>query len=36
MKMGASYAFDEESYNRFYLLTNEIGLDLKKRRIFRN
>jgi hypothetical protein len=30
MKMGAPYAFDEESYNRFYPLANEIGLDLKK------
>jgi hypothetical protein len=34
MKMGVSYAFDEESYNRFYLLANEIGLDLKKKKNF--
>ena len=30
MKMGAPYAFDEESYNRFYPLANKIGLDLKE------
>ncbi len=30
MKMGAPYAFDEQSYNRFYLLANKIGFDLKE------
>ena len=30
MKMGAPYAFDEESYNRFYPLANKIGFNLKK------
>ena len=30
MKMGAPYAFDEESYNRFYPLANKIGLNLKE------
>lgn len=30
MEMGAPYAFDEESYNRFYPLANKIGLDLKE------
>ena len=29
MKMGAPYAFDEESYNRFYPLANKIGFNLK-------
>ena len=30
MKMGAPYAFDEQSYNRFYPLANKIGLNLKE------
>ncbi len=30
MKMGAPYAFDEQSYNRFYPLANKIGYSLKK------
>jgi hypothetical protein len=30
IKMGAPYAFDEESYNRFYPLANKIGLNLKE------
>jgi len=30
MEMGAPYAFDEESYNRFYPLANKIGLELKE------
>jgi len=30
IKMGASYAFDEQSYNRFYPLANKIGFNLKK------
>jgi len=28
MKMGAPYAFDEQSYNRFYPLANKIGFNL--------
>ncbi len=28
--MGAPYAFDEESYNRFYPLAKKMGLDLKE------
>lgn len=28
MKMGAPYAFDEESYNRFYPLANRVGFSL--------
>ncbi|MEA3410900.1 MAG: hypothetical protein U9R74_05100 [Pseudomonadota bacterium] len=30
MEMGAPYAFDEKSYNRFYPLANKIGFDLKE------
>jgi len=30
MKMGAPYAFDEQSYNRIYPLANKIGLNLKE------
>ncbi len=30
MNMGASYAFDEQSYNRFYALANKIGFSLKE------
>ena len=30
MKMGAAYAFDEESYNRFYPLANKSGFSLKE------
>lgn len=30
MKMGASYAFDEQSYNRFYPLANRMGINLKE------
>ncbi len=30
MKMGAPYAFDEQSYNRFYPLANRIGFNLKE------
>ena len=30
IKMGASYAFDEQSYNRFYPLANKIGFNLKE------
>ena len=30
MKMGASYAFDEQSYNRFYPLANRVGYNLKE------
>ena len=30
MKMGAPYAFDEKSYNRFYPLANKIGYNLKE------
>jgi hypothetical protein len=30
MKMGAPYAFDEQSYNRFYPLANKIGFSLKE------
>ena len=30
MKMGAPYAFDEQSYNRFYPLANKIGYSLKE------
>jgi hypothetical protein len=30
MKMGAPYAFDEESYSRFYPLANKIGFNLKE------
>jgi hypothetical protein len=30
MEMGAPYAFDEESYNRFFPLANKIGFDLKE------
>ena len=28
--LGAPYAFDEESYNRFYPLANKIGFNLKE------
>jgi len=28
--MGASYAFDEQSYNRFYPLADNIGFNLKE------
>ena len=30
MKLGAPYAFDEQSYNRFYPLANKIGFNLKE------
>ena len=30
MKLGAPYAFDEQSYNRFYPLANRIGFSLKE------
>jgi hypothetical protein len=30
MKMGAPYAFDEQSYGRFYPLANKIGFNLKE------
>lgn len=30
MKMGGAYAFDEQSYGRFYPLANKIGFNLKK------
>jgi hypothetical protein len=30
MEMGAPYAFDEQSYNRFYPLANRIGFNLKE------
>jgi len=30
MKMGAPYAFDEQSYNRFYPLANKFGYNLKE------
>ena len=30
MKKGAPYAFDEQSYNRFYPLANKIGYNLKE------
>ena len=30
MEMGAPYAFDEQSYNRFYPLANKTGFDLKE------
>jgi len=30
MKLGASYAFDEQSYTRFYPLANRVGFNLKK------
>ena len=30
MKMGGLYAFDEQSYNRFYPLANRIGFSLKE------
>jgi len=30
MKMGAPYAFDEQSYNRFYPLANRIDFHLKE------
>ena len=30
MKIGSAYAFDEESYNRFYPLANRVGFDLKE------
>jgi hypothetical protein len=30
MGMGAPYAFDEESYNRFFPLANKIGMDLEE------
>lgn len=29
MKMGAPYAFDEHSYNRFYPLANKMGFNLR-------
>ena len=29
-KMGASYAFDEQSYNRFYPLANRMDINLKE------
>lgn len=35
MKMRALYAFDEQSYNRFYLFANKIGLNLKEEEFFR-
>ena len=30
MKKGAPYAFDEQSYNRFYPLANKTGFNLKE------
>ncbi len=30
IKLGAAYAFDEQSYNRFYPLANEVGFNLKE------
>jgi hypothetical protein len=30
MNMGAPYAFDEQSYNRFYPLANKVGFSLKE------
>ena len=30
MEKGAAYAFDEQSYNRFYPLANKTGFNLKK------
>ncbi len=30
IEIGASYAFDEQSYNRFYPLANRIGFKLKE------
>ncbi len=30
MNIGASYAFDEESYNRFFPLANTVGFSLKQ------
>ncbi len=30
MKLGAPYAFDEQSYNRFYPLANKVGFNLKE------
>ncbi|MFC1751195.1 hypothetical protein ACFL2V_20620 [Pseudomonadota bacterium] len=30
MKHGGAYAFDEESYNRFYPLANRVGYKLKE------
>lgn len=30
MKKGAPYAFDEQSYNRFYPLANKMGFSLKE------
>ena len=30
MKMGAPYAFDEQSYGRFYPLANKIGFNLNE------
>jgi len=30
MEMGAPYAFDEQSYDWFYLLVNKIGFNLKE------
>ena len=30
MKLGAPYAFDEQSYNRFFPLANRIGFSLKE------
>ena len=30
MKLGVPYAFDEQSYNRFYPLSNKIGFNLKE------
>ena len=30
MKLGAPYAFDERSYNRFYPLANKCGFSLKE------
>jgi hypothetical protein len=30
MKMGAPYAFDEQSYNRFFPLANRVGFTLRE------
>ncbi|MCI5149250.1 MAG: hypothetical protein D3916_07675 [Candidatus Electrothrix sp. MAN1_4] len=30
IKLGAAYAFDEQSYNRFYPLANKVGFNLKE------
>jgi hypothetical protein len=32
IKLGAAYAFDEQSYNHFYPLANKVGFNLKEER----